>query len=267
MAELIATSSSQIRAASAHAAPANRSPGGKRTQDRVHPVQGPAQVDRGGAGCVQLIVSRRECGVRGIRPHRQRHAIGRRGPDQGGAAHQHVRDRAGGIPDNCEPRGFEPVRKERLVKDMNGISARIGPDRTIGLAVDFHGVAPPAGCAPRIGGRDAARKRKHGVPGCAPGQAAISRDATRWRFFDGGRTIPRLARHDDHWCQARRRGRGGGRRAGQPGSNRDQGQRAQGAPPFPRRARRGLRLSPDRRRMPSPCWSGWRKSWRPPLAS
>ena len=30
---------------------------------------------------------------------------------------------------------------------------------------------------------------------------------------------------------------------------------------------RGLRALPDRPRMPSPCWNGWRRSWRPRRAN
>jgi small subunit ribosomal protein S15 len=51
------------------------------------------------------------------------------------------------------------------------------------------------------------------------------------------------------------------------GPDRDQGHRPQGAPPNARRARRRCRALPDRPPMPSPCSSGWRKSWKPRPAS
>ena len=81
--------------------------GSQRRQPGFHVVQGPAQINRRRPRHHQLVIGGLQAGIRGLRPHGQRHAVSRHGPDQRRAAHLHRRDGMGRRRNRFQPQGHE----------------------------------------------------------------------------------------------------------------------------------------------------------------
>jgi hypothetical protein len=104
--------------------------------------QRPAQIDRGRSGGEQQVVGGCKAGVGGIGLHRQRHAIGGGGADQGRAAHPHGGNRLGGFLHGAQPRHLEDVRQQSLIDDLHRLAVVGGPDGAGGDTVNPHRRSP-----------------------------------------------------------------------------------------------------------------------------
>ena len=111
-----------------------------------HLLQGPGQVDGGGAGGVQPFGGGLDKGsivlgaaLRGG-DGGDVHPPGSGGADERGAAHVHVLDGGGGLFDGAQGFDDELVGQVALVDDLDGLRVvRFGPDGAVGLSVDLHG--------------------------------------------------------------------------------------------------------------------------------
>ena len=110
-------------------------------QPRAQIVERPLEIDRRRPGLGQGFIGPVHGLVGGVGAQPQAQAIGRRGADQRGAAHQHGADRVGRLGDRGQAGDDELVRQAGLVDDMDRPAILGQPDGAIGDAVDFHGKA------------------------------------------------------------------------------------------------------------------------------
>ena len=167
------------------------------------PVEGPAQVDRGGAGGGQGLDGMVDPGIGSIPAQAQGQAVGRRHADERRAAHDHGADGNGRFVQGGEPLNLEGEGQAGLVDDLDGRAVGGGKDGAVGFAVDVHARAsrmfraqgPVLGpCARPIARRGAINSaasldRTPGVAPRHPGAAQRSpgsRNAGRARLFAVG---------------------------------------------------------------------------------
>ena len=110
----------------------------KRSQNRPHIIQRPAQIDRCRARLEQMCVGCSEMGIRRVFPHREREAIGRCCTDEWRTPHDHGPYRLGSLAACADAQRRERMRKACLVDHTKGNTFFLGPDCAPGAAMNFH---------------------------------------------------------------------------------------------------------------------------------
>ena len=114
--------------------------GRQRRQQCALVVERPAQVDRRGPRLQQHRVGTCQHRIGRIGRHGERHAVGRGGADQRGAANDHGADRRLGILHRVQVAHDEAMGQQGLVDRLDGRAVAAKPDGSIGGAVYFHPV-------------------------------------------------------------------------------------------------------------------------------
>ena len=109
----------------------------------LHLAQRPVEIHGSGSRGGQSCASAFEPGIGGVRLQRQGNPVSRRNANQRRSAHLHDLDGAGGIGERGQRKGFECVRKARLIDDADR-AITIVPDRTVVNALNFHISLPRA---------------------------------------------------------------------------------------------------------------------------
>ena len=107
-------------------------------QEAAHVIQGPFQIDGGGAGYVQGFPSLVEGSIAGIARHGNRHAIGSGNADERCAPDPHVADGGGDIIHGFQGDNAKLVGQPALVDDIDGQAIGVQPDGVIMVGADFH---------------------------------------------------------------------------------------------------------------------------------